>query len=747
MATAAQPIAPASQRAGFATWFGGFLKEELTPYPGRLHTVVRMTVAATITMVLIMIFRLPGAALGAYYTLLLSRESPHATFRSASTVLLAYVIGAVYTLLGVLLFVDYPLTHFLWVIVSIFLCFFVIKVTRSYIGAAAFAFIVTIAVPLWDVPLPTETLLTATLWAAGSVSVGLVVTVSVEYLFSIFETKDEFTSGVSQRIETIGRFLSGYATGHVDRTVEKHIAQFAMVGTSRLRQVVSHTPGRDPDTARRSSILSLTGRLVDLCASMITLHGAAVITLSDTERLRIRAVGEHVAELATLLDTHAQPPPSPPHPAHAPIGFPLLHELERITDLLALSLSHSVPKEAPLPEHPEAASASIFLPDTFTNPEHFHYALRGCLAASLCYVIFNAVAWRGLSTSLATCVITALTSVGSSRQRQILRISGAIVGGLVFGIGAQVFVLPLLDTITGFAVLFAVVTLISGWIGTSSTRLSYFGLQIALSFYLINLQEFYPQTNLAIARDRVMGVGLGLLMMWLVFDTLGTKTAAKVMRDTFAENLRLLAILAEPWRSADRTDLRRIRILRDRISANFAAVNAQADAVLFEVGPSRQSQLAMRERLLAWQPTLRSLYFILAGLLQYRVQIIPGQLAPTIRAAQLEFDRQAAASLDYLAGLFSEVRLPMSSEEKHIIPPAHLQEAWLALSNAIQREYEVIPPRAQAVLVLASNMAQTLEELQQEMSHALLGNRPDTPAQEKIGPRDAIVSTGPQPSS
>ncbi len=89
--------------------------------------------------------------------------------------------------------------------------------------------------------------------------------------------------------------------------------------------------------------------------------------------------------------------------------------------------------------------------------------------------------------------------------------------------GAQVFVLPYLDTITGFTLLFAVVTAISAWIATASARLSYLGVQLALAFYLINLQEFTIQTSLSIARDRVFGVLLGLVSMWLFFDRLWVK--------------------------------------------------------------------------------------------------------------------------------------------------------------------------------------------------------------------------------
>jgi multidrug resistance protein MdtO len=115
--------------------------------------------------------------------------------------------------------------------------------------------------------------------------------------------------------------------------------------------------------------------------------------------------------------------------------------------------------------------------------------------------------------------------VGSSRQKQIHRITGAIVGGLLFGIGSQVFSVPGLDTISEFTALFVLVTFIAAWFATSSPRLSYFGLQMVLAFYMVHLQEFLPQTSLTIGRDRVAGIALGLMAMWLVFDSLGAQSA------------------------------------------------------------------------------------------------------------------------------------------------------------------------------------------------------------------------------
>ena len=151
----------------------------------------------------------------------------------------------------------------------------------------------------------------------------------------------------------------------------------------------------------------------------------------------------------------------------------------------------------------------IFIPDAFSNPEHLRYILGGTTAAMLCYVFYVSLAWPNLSTSVTTCVLTALTTIGSSRQKQILRIAGFVLGGVIAGLGTQIFILPFIDSIGGFTVLFAAATTVAAWIATSSSRLAYAGVQFAFAFYLIQLSDFSIQTNLTVARDRVLGVAAG----------------------------------------------------------------------------------------------------------------------------------------------------------------------------------------------------------------------------------------------
>ena len=58
----------------------------------------------------------------------------------------------------------------------------------------------------------------------------------------------------------------------------------------------------------------------------------------------------------------------------------------------------------------------------------------------------------------------------------------------------------------GFTVLYIPVIAAAAWIATSSPRFSYLGVQLAVAFCLINLEEFRFQTSLAVARDRVVGI-------------------------------------------------------------------------------------------------------------------------------------------------------------------------------------------------------------------------------------------------
>ena len=344
----------------------------------------------------------------------------------------------------------------------------------------------------------------------------------------------------------------------------------------------------------------------------------------------------------------------------------------------AFAGSRSIAEYLPPPD--DVPRPKWFAPRGLLNPEYHKFALKGCLAATACYVIYNSVAWPGISTAVTTCLLTALSTIGASRQKQILRFAGAIVGGFVIGMGSQVFILPRLDSIGGFTVLFMVVTALASWVMTSSPRLSYAGLQVALAFYLINLQEFTIQTSLAVARDRVAGILVGLFMMWLVFDQLWSAPAGVEMKRRFVLSFRLLAQLArEPVSTDIQAATKRIYALRESIDDEFNQVRALADGVLFEFGPSRQQDLAMRDHIRRWQPQLHTLFLMRIASLKYRFKIPGFELPEAIRLAQQAYDDRSAQLLEAMAERI-EGSVPQAE-------PAS-EDAFNLLEKAVRAYYE-----------------------------------------------------------
>ena len=359
MATSAG--SPALGNAGL-DWLGAFLKEELAPYPGRTAAVARMATACIVTMLAVMSFKLPNGFLAVFYALAISREDPRSTVRNGFAIVLGNLAGLALALAGIMLFVDDPLLHFLFVVGTFFLAFFLTRTLANYSMAFGFSIILVAASSvniIWARPNPLRPDVGITLWTSFGIILGTLATVLVDWVVS--------------------------------------------------------SPAAQADLPPRSS--------------------------------------------------------------------------------------------------------RMFVADAFSNQAYQVFALKGCLAATICYVIWAGLGWPGLGVCTVTCVIAApLSTPGSSRQRLTTRFLGLLTGGVICGIGSQVFILPSVDSIVGFALPFAAVSAGAAWIATSSPRLSYFGRQMALAYYLTMFQTWGVNATLETSRDRLMGILLGLLAMWLVFD-------------------------------------------------------------------------------------------------------------------------------------------------------------------------------------------------------------------------------------
>jgi multidrug resistance protein MdtO len=668
MATVAQSP---HESPGAGAWFLEFLKEELAPYPGRAGIVARMVLAATLAMIICMTFRIPYGFQAAIFALLISRESLRATLQSAGTLLLYTGLGTAYVLVSARFVINVPILHFLWIIGSFFLAFYLLSTMTNYGASTTFIIVIAIGVPLWDRHLSAETNVEDTLRLTLATSVGVLVTAAVELALARVRPGDDIVLPVAERLAAVESLLVCYIEDRpVDQATEKKITRLGMLGTSTLRRVLRHSDYSKEYTAQMSGVVALVGRLVDIAASFTQLSFQS----SSSDQNQLRNLAMTLASIRTDLMKRRIPvsvefSPNCKHSRRVP----LLCEMENVVTLIPQAFTGSRSMEEYFLPSDDTPRLKIVAPDALVNPEHFKFAVKGCVAASVSYIIYNSIAWPGISTAVTTCLLTALSTIGVSRQK--------------------------LDSIAGFTVLFILVTALSSWFMTCSPRLSYFGLQVALAFYLINVQEFAVQTSLSVARDRVVGILLGLFIMWLVFDRLWGSPSAVEMKRIFISNLRLLAqLVREPIPGTERTW--RSYSLRETINGNFNSVRSLADGVLFELGSSRQEDLALRSRIRQWQPPLQTFLVTRLLLLKFRLQLPGFELPPAVRAAQREFDNHLATRLDGMAdrlegkasegkddfehafeGLEKTLRSCCSNGPQGLLAPE--LQAFLALSRSI----------------------------------------------------------------
>jgi multidrug resistance protein MdtO len=619
-----------------------------------------MVIAATITMFLIMTFRVPGGALGALYAFLISRDSLRSTLKSGAEVAISYTIGICFVVAGAYLFADNSFARFFWFAGSMFVIYLALQVLRDYGIAIGFAIILVNVLPIWQMPETAERRLELTLWQGLAVGIGAAVTISVEAIAHAFNAKDELFHGIDDRLAAVEELIERLGKRQaISMELADGLARYSIVGASGLRRMLARSRHERLYREQLMVVVNLTGRLIDLAASAA--HSPH--TLSDGDEQRLRRMTAQIAGIRRSIAEGTVPHCEEEEVETAPSGISFLPEIERTLALVpqVFSASDSIRAHLPSVLDEDEPTMSFFRSDAFRNPAYIQFALRGCMATTICYFTYELLDWRGISTSVTTCVVTALSNVGTSRQKQLLRLAGAAVGGFIFGIGSQAFVLPNVDSIAGFALVFAGVTAVGAWCATASQRFSYFGIQLALAFYLVHLQEFKIETSLAIARDRVVGILFGLSMMWLVFDRLGCASAADQMIRAFNSNLMAIADLAlEPQDERPELAIRRIRSLRDQIGAGFQTVHAQADAVPFEIGPHWEERMTTRAEIRRLQPRLQTLYLMVVALLQHRVFGANADIPDRFRAVQHRFNQAISLVLKQLSdrtGCDLQVRL------------------------------------------------------------------------------------------
>ena len=321
-------------------------------------------------------------------------------------------------------------------------------------------------------------------------------------------------------------------------------------------------------------------------------------------------------------------------------GLSPLADIERTLDQIALAVpehAHDADKSVPAP----AEKRSLFLPDAFDNPEYVRFAIKGTLAAFICYFLFIGFDYPGIYTSVITCFVVSLSTIGASNQKGILRFGGAAVGGLM-GLIALVYLFPNMETIGGFWLVFGAGTAVAAWATFGTPRIFYGGYQTGLAFYKAILQDFGPALSATVVRDRLIGVFFGLIVFGIVEHVLWPVRARDALRARLTEMLRLLADLA---RSGTRSTIPTaidadVDSWRRRISQKVEEIQGHIESSKFESGDLEVTEI---QKLTG---DAQIIFILLLSLARQSRDIAQSNV---VRTAEVALDSVIATALEALA--------------------------------------------------------------------------------------------------
>jgi multidrug resistance protein MdtO len=334
-----------------------------------------------------------------------------------------------------------------------------------------------------------------------------------------------------------------------------------------------------------------------------------------------------------------------------------------------------------------AAKSTLLVADAWSNPEHARFALKATIAVMASYFIYTMLDWPGIRTAVVTCFFVALGSLGETMHKLTLRIGGALIGGAA-ALLSIVYVLPQMTDIGQLALLIAAMSAVSAWVTTSSERLSYLGVQMGFAFFLGVLHDYGPTMELTTARDRIVGILLGNVLMTIVFSTMWPISALDRARQLLAQ---ALAALGELVRSATQP------LVDARLTAVQTAVQRVVQARHFVSIAAFETHLLQRvpQRETFEESAVRTLDRLAAAAFVVAAQPNRSDVGD---AARLQDERAAA--------WFSDAARRFAAGEP---PPAPVHESELA--DAPAGPADAAPSRVRPALAARAF-------LQREMQHA-----------------------------
>jgi len=575
---------------------------EMAPVPGRMAGSLRFALSAALATLLLLILQPPVGfiAPSLFMLFLVSRDTPFDCFRDLLTCVSFAALGTISALLMVIATGNHPVARVVGLAVFTFLATFFFRVSAIPIAPLAFGCLTYMVISLWEYQIRAEKVLHLSLWPLGTLATVAVSAIAVEYLFNRSNPLLTLESEIAARCNALGELfqvLARHADGARIGEQSSIVRRYAVTGEGRLHVLLERVAKTGSCSSEEFRKLTTITRIMD----RLLVLGAGLSIHSDVEAFdpawlecvgnAISAMGDgHLDSIEGILRVPKTPVPE---------ELKLIERTLRHAGRSVPPHGTDSPQAAPYSRGSVTSFKNLLLPDAFTNIDYVMYAFKLSVCATICYVIYNGLGWPGISTAFFTVYFTGLSTTGASNRKLLFRVIGSTVGGLILGIGCMVFVFPNIEWVTSFLLVIAVLAFLGAWISASS-YFGYIGLQIAFSFNLIAFERLRAPDQMTPARDRLLGIALGFLVMFFIFHQVRPERTVDTMRRLFARLLRGAAELVrllgmEP--SAERDA--KIAAIRKQVSAGEGNLRIFADVVKFEFPPDRAASMQLSDQIMS----------------------------------------------------------------------------------------------------------------------------------------------------
>jgi multidrug resistance protein MdtO len=611
--------------------------------------------------------------------LFLSRNEYIGTLVTAAGGAIAATLGVVLSLLFFMVDASEPALRIPLMAVSTFVGMFLVR--TSALGPIAFlaAFVIVVSQTLIDTIPSTEALTRLVLWLWVVVVFPATLTALIDLAFGRNPGRVALQTGLRLLDSVTATLLGRPSADAGDRQAE----------ALELLEVLQHAQMAD---RRLRRLAGIDRRLIETLLELLTLLG---VLPSDTPREIREWLANASRECRVALASKDAPLPTPrtvPAELLRGLNGEVLSVVTAIADALGL-LGTDIARRRTGADAPRAsAKSTLLVADAWSNPEHARFALKTTIAVMASYFIYTMLNWPNIRTAVVTCFFVALGSLGETMHKLTLRIGGALIGGAA-ALLSIVYVLPQMTDIGQLALLIAAISAVSAWVTTSSERLSYLGVQMGFAFFLGVLHDYGPTMELTTARDRIVGILLGNVLMTIVFSTMWPISALDRARQLLAQ---ALASLGDLVRSATQplVDVRltavRTAVQRVVQARNFVSIAAFETHLLQRVGQRETFE----------ESAVRTLDRLAAAALVVAAQPNRSDVGDT---ARLQDERAAA--------WFSDAARRFAAGEP---PPAPVHESELA---------DAPPGSADAAPSLVRPALAARAFLHREMQHAATATR------------------------